>query len=193
MNLPFILDIGIGLFSIYLTLSLFASELQELLTTVLQWRAQHLKQSIETLLAGESKPMLNQASAERQRVQAEIDRSKALANQLYNHPLIRSLDHESKGLIGRIAERVSQWTSASKTIFRKSQRTILSALRYFFYCFIRNVENWRNCSDAQRTETFNQVVDEKLVHPIVAFIQHFKASAKQMNRCSGHELQTVSN
>jgi hypothetical protein len=36
MNLPFILDVALGLIFIYLILSLLASEIQELLTTVLQ-------------------------------------------------------------------------------------------------------------------------------------------------------------
>ena len=52
MNLPFILDIAIGLIFIYLILSLLASEIQEFLSTVFQWRAKHLKDSIENLLAG---------------------------------------------------------------------------------------------------------------------------------------------
>ena len=52
MNLPFVLDIAIGLAFVYLILSLLAAEIQELLTTLLQWRAAHLKKSIETLLTG---------------------------------------------------------------------------------------------------------------------------------------------
>lgn len=43
MNLPFILDVAIGLIFIYLILSLLASEIQELIATVFQWRAEHLK------------------------------------------------------------------------------------------------------------------------------------------------------
>ena len=52
MSLPLVLDVAIGLAFIYLILSLLASEIQELLTTLLQWRAKHLKDSIEVLLAG---------------------------------------------------------------------------------------------------------------------------------------------
>jgi hypothetical protein len=39
MNLPVIIDIIIGLVFIYLSLSLLASEIQELIATVLLWRA----------------------------------------------------------------------------------------------------------------------------------------------------------
>jgi hypothetical protein len=47
MNLPFVLDVAIGLIFVYLILSLLTSEIQELLATLLQWRAAHLKKSIE--------------------------------------------------------------------------------------------------------------------------------------------------
>jgi hypothetical protein len=53
MNLPFIVDVAIGLVLIYLLLSLLSSEIQEILATILQWRAAHLKKSIEILLLGD--------------------------------------------------------------------------------------------------------------------------------------------
>lgn len=114
MNLPFILDIGIGLLFIYLTLSLLASEFQELLTTVLQWRAKHLREAIEILLSGDSKPPIDQTAAENQTILAQIDQSKELANSLYNHPLLKSLNQEAKGLIGKVGQIVSQATGLVK-------------------------------------------------------------------------------
>ncbi|WP_448561197.1 hypothetical protein [Trichothermofontia sp.] len=84
MDLPVIIDIAIGLIFIYLILSLLTSELQELLTTLLQWRAVHLKESIEGLLAGSSHPQ-------------QLRTSRELANRLYNNPLIRTLNQEAKG------------------------------------------------------------------------------------------------
>ena len=54
MNLPVILDIVIGLIFIYLSFSLLASEIQAILTTILQWRATHLKKSIEELISGQT-------------------------------------------------------------------------------------------------------------------------------------------
>jgi hypothetical protein len=52
MNLPIVIDVAISLIFVFLILSLLASEMQELLTTILQWCASHLKESIEVLLAG---------------------------------------------------------------------------------------------------------------------------------------------
>ncbi|MDP8964884.1 MAG: hypothetical protein M3O33_13075 [Cyanobacteriota bacterium] len=55
MNIPTILNVAIGLIFIYLTLSLLSSEIQEILATLLQWRAKHLQQSIELLIYGGNK------------------------------------------------------------------------------------------------------------------------------------------
>ena len=83
MNLPLVLDIAIGVVFIYLILSLIASELQELLTTLLQWRAEHLRKSIEILLTGgEGTP--------------EEDAVKAIVDDLYSNPLIRNINQESR-------------------------------------------------------------------------------------------------
>ena len=86
MNLPFVLDIAIGLIFIYLVLSLLASEIQELLATLLQWRAKHLKESIENLLEG------SKDTKEEKQV-------KKLVQSLYNEPLIENLNQEAKGFI----------------------------------------------------------------------------------------------
>lgn len=83
MNLPFVFDIVIGLIFIYLIFSLLASEIQELLATLLQWRAIHLKKSIEILLSG------GEDTDEEQKVKDIVDN-------LYNNPLIRTINHESK-------------------------------------------------------------------------------------------------
>jgi hypothetical protein len=177
MNLPFILDIGIGLFSIYLTLSLLASELQELLTTLLQWRAQHLKQSIETLLAGESKPLLNQTPAEVQLVQAQITRSKELANCLYNHPLIRSLDHESKGLIGRIAEQVSQWTNTSKVFSGKASGPSYLSSDVFSTALLETLKTGEIIQTLSE-QKLNQFVDKKLAQSAIESLSFLRRSTE---------------
>ena len=83
MNFPLVLDIAIGVVFIYLILSLLASEIQELLTTLLQWRAEHLRKSIEILLSGgEGTP--------------EEENVKGIVDDLYNNPLIRNINQESK-------------------------------------------------------------------------------------------------
>ncbi|MBD2446037.1 hypothetical protein H6G76_02470 [Nostoc sp. FACHB-152] len=86
MSLPFILDVTIGLAFIYLILSLLASEIQELITTILQWRAVHLKKSIEILIAGDVS-------------KSDDNNVLQLVNDLYNHPLIQSVNQEAKGFL----------------------------------------------------------------------------------------------
>jgi hypothetical protein len=93
MNFPIVLDIALGLVFIFFVLSLLASEAQEIIGTLLQWRAEHLKQSIEVLLAGNERG--TEASAQ------------ALADALYESPWIRSLDQEAKGPIARAFRHVS--------------------------------------------------------------------------------------
>ncbi|MCA2880788.1 MAG: hypothetical protein IM446_11910 [Microcystis sp. M046S1] len=83
MGISYILDIVIGLFFIYLILSLLASEIQELITTLLQWRAIHIKQSIEGLLCNNN--------------MKEFDKAKELSNSIYSNPIIKNLNHELKG------------------------------------------------------------------------------------------------
>jgi hypothetical protein len=85
MSLPLVLDIAIGLIFIYLILSLLASEIQELLSTLLQWRAVHLKKSIEVLLTG------GDGKAESQ--------VREFADNLYSNPLIKNINQEAKGWI----------------------------------------------------------------------------------------------
>jgi hypothetical protein len=86
MGLSSILDIAIGLIFIYLVLSVISSEIQELITTVLQWRAVHLKESIEGLLSGSDKGLEN------------FTRVRELANQIYANQLIQGMNHEAKGI-----------------------------------------------------------------------------------------------
>lgn len=84
MGLPLIFDIALGLIFIFLTLSLLASEIQELITTILQWRAEHLKKSIENLLLGSGQP---------------DSAYQSFVDDLYRSPLIRALNQEAKGLL----------------------------------------------------------------------------------------------
>jgi len=95
MNLPIAIDIAIGLIFIYLTFSLLASELQELVSTVLQWRAVHLKQSIEGFLSGNSTAYSQEA--------------REIANRLYEHPSIRVLNHEAKGWGAQFPRLITRW------------------------------------------------------------------------------------
>lgn len=95
MNLPLILDIAIGLIFIYLILSLLASEIQELFATLLQWRAEHLKKSIEVLIAGGSDD------------NSDAQKARKIANELYEHPLLKNLNQEAKGLLAKYFRQIS--------------------------------------------------------------------------------------
>ena len=46
MNISVMLDIGIGLVIVYIAGAVLVSAIQELIASLLQWRSQHLKQSI---------------------------------------------------------------------------------------------------------------------------------------------------
>lgn len=109
MNLPLFIDIALGLIFIFLTLSLLASELQELIATLLQWRAEHLKRSIELLLSGEKSDHLLAI---------------AYADRLYEHPLITTLNQEAKGPLARILRTASQ-------IFGQAYRTMTQTRNVF--------------------------------------------------------------
>lgn len=106
MSIPFIVEVAIGLVFIYLILSLVASEIQDIISTLLQWKAEHLKRSIEVLLAG------NDAKSK------EV--AQAFANKLYQKPLIRSLNQEATGTIGRAFRLITQAIGAA---YRQITRT----------------------------------------------------------------------
>jgi hypothetical protein len=107
MNLPFILDVALGLIFIYLILSLLASEIQELLTTVLQWRAEHLRRSIEIFLAGDA-----QNSEKPEVIQ--------LVNKIYGNPLIQSINQEAKGLLATLPRKATWVVASFFSFLRKS-------------------------------------------------------------------------
>lgn len=103
MNLPFVLDVAIGLVFIYLILSLLASEVQELITTLLQWRAKHLKESIEILLGG---------GIEVPEHQAQVT---ALVDELYNDPLLKNVNQGA-------TEGIALWFRRFTKIFPSNRR-----------------------------------------------------------------------
>lgn len=84
MNLPTPLNIALGLAVIYFALSLLASQIQELISTKLEWRADHLKKSIQNLLDRDSKGTF--ATSE-----------KSLTQALYNNSLIKALNQKAEG------------------------------------------------------------------------------------------------
>ncbi len=97
MNLPLIFDVVLGAVFILLILSLLASEVQELIATVLQWRAEHLKKSIENLILGPSK--LDPTTQE-------------FVDQLYNSSLIQALNQEGRGILPGVFKGLTRGVGA---------------------------------------------------------------------------------
>lgn len=108
MSLPVILDVAIGLVFLYLIISLIASEIQDLLTTLLQWRAAPLRKSIENLLGrGEN---------------TQNDRTvKDIVKDLYDNPLIRNISQDSKEGIEAVLRKIVR---AIVTFGRKKKLTL---------------------------------------------------------------------
>lgn len=111
MNLPVILDIAIGLVFIYLIASLLASEIQELLAALLQWRAKHLKESIQNLLSGGYGTQ-------------DSDRVTRFLEAIYNDPLLKNMNQSSRGLIGWLGEKVYQFFYETTKVFRPNKTAI---------------------------------------------------------------------
>jgi hypothetical protein len=88
MSLPTFANIAIGLIFIYLILSLLASEVQEIISSLLELRAKGLKQGIKTIL-GES----------------HLGKDSKITNLLYEHSLISALNQKS--FFGRQLNRKS--------------------------------------------------------------------------------------
>ena len=104
MNLPVILDIVIGLIFIYLSFSLLASEIQAILTTILQWRATHLKKSIEELISGQTYVNNNNLESD-----VQIKKVQQLANSLYQNQLIKDLNYSGgRGGLERTFRKITK-------------------------------------------------------------------------------------
>jgi len=100
MNLPIILDIVIGLIFIYLSFSLLTSEIQEIVKIILQWRATHLKKSIEGLISGGLQKNNSQSNL-------QLDKIQKLTNSLYQNQLIKNLNYSDyKGPIERVFRKI---------------------------------------------------------------------------------------
>ncbi len=95
-------------FLLLLILSLLTSEIQDLLSIIFQWKAAHLKKSIETLLTG-GEGTANDESVKR------------IVESIYSNPLIRNISHESK-------EGIESWlrkmTHFVITLGRKGKLTL---------------------------------------------------------------------
>jgi hypothetical protein len=169
MSLPIVLEIAVGLVFVYLTLSLIASEVQEIIGTLLQWRAEHLKRSIEQLLAGDETQDRQLATQ--------------LSDQLYESPLISSLNYEAQGKLIGLSRgflhglgAVYRWLTRSRNVFGQNtsgpsyipanafSTTLLDNLR---------LEQLHQILTESRLRRF---VEARLISPIHNIVNDLKAS-----------------
>ncbi|NET10316.1 MAG: hypothetical protein F6K16_37580 [Symploca sp. SIO2B6] len=154
MDLPLVFDIALGLMFIYLILSLLASEVQELMTTLLQWRAEHLKKSIEILVIGDCTDNPEGAN---------------FVNRLYKSPLLKSLNQEAKGPVAQffraIAQRIGEsyrWITRTRNTFgvEKSGPSYIPS-EAFVTALLEDLDI-KAIIHQKSGEVLDRVVDEKL-------------------------------
>ena len=154
MNLPLVFDIALGLAFIYLILSLLASEVQELISTLLQWRAEHLKKSIEVLITGDS---------------SNDSEGAAFTDRLYNSPLLKALNQEAKGPLATFFRTIShrigesyRWITRTRNIFgqQKSGPSYIPA-ETFATALLEDL-NIKEITHQKSREVLEQAADEKL-------------------------------
>jgi hypothetical protein len=105
MSLPIVLEIATGLIFVYLTLSLIASEIQEILSALFQWRAEHLKRSIEQLLSGDryagrsfgASGSVSARTSDGLSAHQHNQAAKDFTDKLYDSPLIEGLNYQAQG------------------------------------------------------------------------------------------------
>ncbi|WP_413171858.1 hypothetical protein [Anabaena azotica] len=96
MNTSVILDVSIGLIIIYISAALIVSAIQEIIASLLQWRSQHLEESILQLMLGQD-------------IQ-DFQKTKDFRDQIYNNPLIQSMNHTGVSFWSRFtANLVFNW------------------------------------------------------------------------------------
>ncbi len=148
MYLPSILDVTLGLIFIYLILSLLASEIQELMATLLQWRAVHLRKSIEILLAGDS-------------ANSETKEIIELTNRIYTNPLIKSINQEAKGVLSTLPRKLT-WFIASITRSIEEKMCKLSRVETAF-------RNQGSAPSYMSGDTFSTTLIEELKIPKLVY------------------------
>jgi hypothetical protein len=85
------LDIGIGLVIVYLAGAVLVSAIQELIASVLQWRSQHLKESIlQMMLNATPNVQANPASSD---TKTQLTVAKELRDNIYKSSFVQSLNH----------------------------------------------------------------------------------------------------
>lgn len=133
MNISVILDIGIGLIIIYLAGAVLVSAIQELIASLLQWRSQHLKESILQMMLNASsevqtKPSDSQTnppdSQTPNKIEKEFSIAKELRDNIYNSSFVQSLNHTSINFSGK-REKITG--EKYKELFARTDPSYLSS------------------------------------------------------------------
>ena len=170
MSFPIVLDIALGLVFIFFVLSLLASEMQEIIGTLLQWRAEHLKQSIEVLLAGNESDKATDAQV--------------LADALYDSPWIRSLNQEAKGPIARAFRGVShaigriyRTLTGNRNVFGKGKTSAPSYIpsEAFANSLIERMQ-LENLWQVLAQDRLQEFATERILLPVTHSLSDLKAS-----------------
>jgi hypothetical protein len=115
------LDIGIGLVIIYIAGAVLVSAIQELIASILQWRSQHLKQSIlQMMLNDPSAPQIQTDS----QVKTQLTVAKELQDSIYQSSFVQSLNHTSINFSGK-REAITE--EKYKELFKKTDPSYLSS------------------------------------------------------------------
>jgi Na+-transporting methylmalonyl-CoA/oxaloacetate decarboxylase gamma subunit len=99
------LDVAVGLAFVFLVLSLLASAIQEQIAAWLALRASTLEQGLRNMLENDAPAPLN-ATVPAATQNAE---QRALVDELYAHPVIRSLYKQGRFLLRRKSKRTGPW------------------------------------------------------------------------------------
>jgi hypothetical protein len=83
VNFPVIVDVGIGLIVVYISVPLMVSGVQEAIASLFRWRSHHLRESILQIMLG--------ANLDRN----ELDKARKVRDTIYAAPLIQSMNHTS--------------------------------------------------------------------------------------------------
>ncbi|MEM9818478.1 MAG: hypothetical protein AAF827_19005, partial [Cyanobacteria bacterium P01_D01_bin.6] len=169
MSIPFILEVVLGLVFIYFALSLLASEIQEIIGTLLQWRAEHLKRAIEVLIAANDQS--SKAAAE------------AFTDRLYDTPLVRTLNQEATGPIAHffrlinhsIGQLYRSITRARNIFGNKTSGPSYIPSKTFAQALLENlqIEDLRKVLLESR---LGQFIEEQLMLPLNRMVNDLRAS-----------------
>ncbi|MEB3309270.1 MAG: hypothetical protein VKJ02_03480 [Snowella sp.] len=90
MNTAVMLDIGIGLVIVYIAGALLVSGIQELLASLLRWRAKDLKEAILQMMLN-----YNATNSDDPEQIDDLKKAQELRQAIYNNALVQSLNHTS--------------------------------------------------------------------------------------------------